>query len=200
MSQRTITLAIAGLLASVAFASTAAAQEQADAAPALDPEIAGALAPLPDHLRAGATVMGYRDGHLVMLREGTNGLICLGDKAEQEGFHAACYHKDLEPFMARGRALTAEGHERPAIDSLRQAEIESGTLPFPKEPRALYNVWSEHEFDPSVGEAPESGRLHVVYTPYATEESTGFSATPANNRPWLMYAGKPWAHLMISVK
>jgi hypothetical protein len=200
MSHRTIALSVVGLVASAAFVSSAAAQDQPDAAPTVDPEIAGAVTPLPDHLRAAATVMGYRDGRLVLLREGTNGLICLGDKAEQEGFHAACYHKDLDPFMARGRALKAEGQEGAAIDSLRQAEIENGTLSFPKEPRALYNVWSQHEFDPTLGEAPESGRLHVVYMPYATEESTGFSATPANDRPWLMDPGMPWAHLMISVK
>ena len=92
MSHRTIALSVAGLVASIAFAGSAVAQEQADAAPTVDPEIAGAVAPLPDHLRSGAAVMGYRDGHLVMLREGTNGLICLADKADQEGFHAALQH------------------------------------------------------------------------------------------------------------
>jgi hypothetical protein len=197
MSHRTIALSVAGLVASIAFAGSAVAQEQADAAPTVDPEIAGAVAPLPDHLRSGAAVMGYRDGMLVMIREGSNMLVCLGDDPDQEGFHTACYHKDLQPFMARGRALKAEGHERPAIDSIRQAEIEDGSLPFPLEPRTLYSLFSQNEFDPALGEAPESGGLYVVYTPYATEESSGLSATPARDRPWLMYAGKPWAHVMI---
>lgn len=197
MSHRLIALTAAMLLT----AGTARAQEEGAAAPAApaDPEIAGAVAPLPDHLRDGATVMGFRNGALEVIRNGTNMLICVADDPDQEGFHAACYHKDLEPFMARGRALRAEGHERPAIDSARQAEIENGTLAFPKDSRTLYNMFSENEFDPALGEAPESGRLYVVYTPYATEESSGLSATPARDRPWLMYAGKPWAHVMISV-
>lgn len=201
MSHRTIALLFAGLVAGTVAVGTAAAQEQdvAAAAPStpVDPEIGGAVAPLPEHLREGATVMGYRDGSLVMLREGTNMLICLADNPDDDRFHSACYHKDLEPFMARGRALKAEGHERPAIDSIRQAEIEDGALPFPMEPRTLYSLFSEHAFDPETGEVPEAGGLYVVYTPYATEESSGLSAQPARDRPWLMYSGKPWAHVMI---
>ena len=43
---KTIALFVAGLAASGAFAGSAVAQEQADAAPTVDPEIAGAVAPL----------------------------------------------------------------------------------------------------------------------------------------------------------
>ena len=39
----------------------------------------------------------------------TNKLICISDDPVKEGFNCVCYHKDLEPFMARGRALKAEG-------------------------------------------------------------------------------------------
>lgn len=175
------------------IATPASAQELA-----VDQQIAGAISPLPDNLRDGATVMGYQQGQLVELRRGSNVMICLADDPEQTGFHAACYHEDLEPFMARGRALRAAGHETAAVDSARQAEIEAGTLALPLEPRALYSVSSRLEFDPATGTIPQARGLYVIYIPFATEQSTGISAKPAGDRPWLMYPGKPWAHVMIS--
>ncbi len=192
MVYRTLVSLSVGLGASVLGGLVACAQES----PAAE-QIAAAVSPLPESMREGAAVLGYRRGRLVSLREGTNGMICLADDPAQEGFHAACYHEDLEPFMARGRALRAEGRERDAIDSIRQAEIEAGTLPMPGEPRALYSLSSKLAFDPAVGSAPESSGLYVIYMPYATEQSTGITATPGAG-PWLMFPGKPWAHLMIA--
>ena len=42
-----------------------------------------------------------------------------------------------------------------------------------------------------------ASKLLSFYIPYATEASTGISAMPLTDQPWLMYPGKPWAHLMI---
>ena len=192
MVYRTLASLSVVFTASVLGGLAACAQES----PAAE-QIAAALSPLPESMREGAAVLGYRRGKLVSLRAGTNGMICLADDPAQEGFHAACYHQDLEPFMARGRALRAEGKEREAIDSIRQAEIEAGGLAMPLEPRALYSLSSKLAFDPATGSAPESSGLHVIYIPYATEESTGITATPGAG-PWLMYPGKPWAHVMIA--
>jgi hypothetical protein len=161
-------------------------------------QLTQAVAPLPEPLRAGAAVMGYRGRKLVPLREGTNAMICLADDPGRDGFHAACYHEDLDPFMALGRALRTAGYERPAIDSARAAQIEAGTLTMPDGPRALYSLSADGEFDPTTGTAPNMSGLHVIYMPYATEESTGIATTPARDRPWLMFPGKPWAHVMIS--
>jgi hypothetical protein len=193
MLHRTIVVATIALSASAASGLTACAQE-----PPTAQQIAGAVSPLPETLQEGAAVMGYRGGRLVSLRDGSNSLICLADNPKQEGFHAACYHEDLEPFMARGRALRAEGHQRPAIDSARQAEIEQGTLAMPREPRALYSLSSEQEFDHAAGPPTDASGLYVIYMPYATEETTGIATQPAGDRPWLMFPGKPWAHVMIS--
>jgi hypothetical protein len=181
------------LFASCALGAGAHSQE-----PAADIQIVQAVSPLPEAMRAGAAVLGYRGGHLVTLREGTNAMVCVADDPARAGFHAACYHRDLEPFMARGRELRAAGHQRPAVDSVRQAEIESGALAMPLEPRALYSLTSEREFDPASGAAPETRGLYVIYVPYATEQSSGISAVPARDRPWLMFPGTPWAHVMIS--
>ncbi len=172
----------------------AVTQEKSD-----DRVIAEAVSALPEPLRAGAEVRAFRGGELVKIREGSNGLICLGDDPTQEGWHVACYHRDLEPFMARGRELRAQGIAgRAAIDSVRAAEIESGKLTFPKGPTSLYSLFArEGTFDPATGEAEGARGLYVIYMPYATEASTGLSAVASRERPWLMFPGKPWAHVMI---
>lgn len=193
MPLRAIVIPTLALSASVLGGLTACAQQ-----PSADQQIAGATSPLPESLRGGAAVLGFRDGRLVSLREGTNAMICLADDPAEAGFHAACYHEELEPFMSRGRELRAEGRQRPAIDSVRETEIEAGTLAMPREPRALYSLSSDQEYDPTSGVPSDASGLYVIYMPYATEESTGISATPAGDRPWLMFPGKPWAHVMIS--
>src|SRR6266705_383782 len=69
-------------------------------------QIAAALLAAPKGLREDATVLGYTsEGTLVVLRKGTGPMICLASNPKEEQFHVACYHRSLEPFMARGRAL-----------------------------------------------------------------------------------------------
>ena len=94
----------------------------------------------------------------------------------------------------RARGIT----ERPEIDRIRLAEIESGELAFPDGPAALYSLFAnDGAFDASTGEAEGARGLYVIYVPYATEESLGISAVSSRDRHWLMFPGKPWAHIMI---
>lgn len=162
-------------------------------------QIAEAVSALPIPLRADATVLGYRDGNtLVTLREGSNPLICLADDPARENWHVACYHTDLDPFMARGRELRAEGKNRREVHAIRLAEIESGELEMPHQPTALYTLTGPAgSFDPGTGEVCGARGLHVLYVPYATEATIGVSETPSRERPWLMFPGQPWAHIMI---
>ncbi len=162
-------------------------------------QIAEAVSPLPETLRGGAAVLRYGDGYgrMVVLREGTNTMICLADDPMREGFHTACYHESLGPFMARGRELRAQGKNGGERRAIRIAEIEAGTLTMPDHPAALYSLTGEEGiFDPATGTAPGAAGLYVVYVAYATEESSGISARPAAEGPWLMGAGTAWAHIM----
>jgi len=163
--------------------------------------IAEAVSPLPESMRQGATVMAFTARGLETVRTGDNSMICLADDPAREGFHAACYHKDLEPFMARGRELRAEGKDGNESRAIRFAEIEAGELAWPKQARALYSISSDAEggLDYGAGKIPGAAGLHVIYVPYATEETIGVPTVPARNRPWLMHPGTPGAHLMINV-
>lgn len=163
-------------------------------------QVAAAVLPLPADLRAGATVMGYREpGKLVVLRQGTNGMNCLALYVVRQDFHVACYHQGLEAFMARGRELRAQGvTNATAIDSVRYAEIASGKLKMPAM-GALYSVTApKANYDAATNTVREGGLLAVVYIPGATAASTGLSAQPRRDGPWLMFPGTPKAHIMMS--
>lgn len=163
--------------------------------------IAQAVSPAPSTLRAAATVLGADStGKLVTLRKGTNDLICLADDPHQKNFHVSCYFKALEPFMARGRALRAQGLSSDSADSVRAHEIRAGKLAMPKTPTALYQYGASRDQVSDTG-VQGARYLYVVYMPYATPASTGLTAQPLNDGgPWLMYPGKPWAHIMIAPK
>jgi len=161
-------------------------------------QIAAAILAAPADRRAGARVLGYDDkGALVTLREGTNDQVCLADNPKENGINVACYHKDLEPFMTRGRVLAAEGVKTTEREDIRHKEIAAGTLKMPKEPRSLA-VLTGTAFDAATGTIADAYTRWVVYTPFATPESSGLSVTPVPGGPWLMYPGKGTAHIMIN--
>ncbi len=148
-----------------------------------------------------ATVLGYGDdGELVTLREGTGDLVCLADDPADDRFHVACYHEGLEPFMARGRELRARGLGATDRARIRHEEIDAGKLEMPREPTSLSTLSGE-SFDPETGEVKGAERTYVIYTPYATVESTGLPPKPNPDQPsapWIMRMGTPSAHVMIT--
>lgn len=168
------------------------------APPPLDEQVAVAVLPLPADLRDGATVMGYREaGTLEVIRAGRNGMRCLALYVTRPDFHVACYQESLEPFMARGRELRAEGLGTAQIDSVRFREIRAGTLPMPTA-AALYSLTGDKSgFDAAARTVRGASQLSVVYVPGATPESIGLSPRPTRDGPWLMNPGTPKAHIMI---
>lgn len=189
----------------VAFAFLGCGPAGSAQIPPPDVQVTEATRPLPPALGEGAAVLGYEgDGSLVRLREGDGLFVCLADDPSDDAFHVACYHRDLEPYMARGRELQAEGVEDRESIARRWEEIEAGSLPFPEGPAVLYSVSAESREALGVGEAgpdggePDGGRrLTVLYVPYATAEETGLPTDPGAGLPWLMLSGTPTAHVMV---
>jgi hypothetical protein len=102
--------------------------------PSAEIQIKTAVLAAPEDKRAGAMVYGYdAKGEFIVLRKGTNEIVCLADNVKQDGFSVSCYHKDLEPFMARGRELKAAGKTFQEIFDIREAEAKSGKLVMPKQ-------------------------------------------------------------------
>lgn len=163
-------------------------------------QIAGALEAAPEPLRANATVLGWRDGKTYVMQKGTSDILCVADQPGDARFQVACYHQSLEPFMARGRELRAEKRTHPQIDSLRLADIQAKKWSMPTAPTTLYNLAAPADsVDATTGLPRGANRWYVVYIPGATEASSGLSIKPdGTGRPWLMYPGMPWAHIMIT--
>ncbi|MEO1228159.1 MAG: hypothetical protein AAFZ18_04570 [Myxococcota bacterium] len=166
--------------------------------PSVEDQMAAALQAAPEDMRAAATVLAYRAGPtLARVRIGKGDLVCLADDPAKDGFQAACYHRELEPYMARGRALRAQGVLGQDNRAQRWAEIEAGKLVFPKQPRALY-VLHGAGWDPATKEVKDAYLRWVVFTPYATPESTGLTTQASPSAPWLMFPGTAGAHIMIN--
>ncbi len=180
-----ILLAVASLLVSL----QASAQSQSQI-------IAKALSPLPEDLRADATVYTYDEatGERITLKEGTNHVECRPTDAE--GF-TRC-----NPIYLRGRndlsaKLQAQGLEGDALSAaLQEAEDEGRIAP------RRFGSLSYRRFD-----TPDRIQyLFVVSLPNATPESLGMPTGPQRDNalagrgtPWMMRPGTPGAHLMIPI-
>jgi len=181
-------------LSLAALAGIAAAAD----VPSPQVQIAGAVLAAPAELRDGAAVLGLdAQGARVLIREGKNEMICLASDPTKTAFNAACYHKDLEPFMARGRELLAQKITGAKRNEIRFKEVEDGKLPMPREPRTLY-VLTGSGFDSAAGKVQDPYLRWVIYVPFATPQTTGLSTKGSDGAPWLMSAGTAGAHIMIN--
>ena len=158
--------------------------------------IAKALSPLPEDLRADATVYTYDEvtGERITLKEGTNHVECRPTDAE--GF-TRC-----NPIYLRGRndlsaKLRAQGLEGDALTAaIQQAEDEGRIAP------RRFGSLSYRRFD-----TPDRIQyLFVISLPNATPEDLGMPTGPQRDNalagrgtPWMMRPGTPGAHLMIPI-
>jgi len=185
------------LLALLSFALVPSIMAGSDIMSAKD-QAASSILAAPEDRRAEAAVLGYSaSGKLITLREGSNDLVCLADDPKKDKLSVACYHKELEPYMARGRELIAQGITGKERNAVRWEEIADGKLNMPREARTLY-VLTGSGFDAAAGEVKEPYLRWVIYKPYATPESTGLSTRPSPGGPWLMSSGTAGAHIMIN--
>ncbi|HYC84445.1 MAG TPA: hypothetical protein VEB86_04450 [Chryseosolibacter sp.] len=169
--------------------------------PSAQIQVRAAVLAAPEEQREKATVYGFSDkGEFVLLRKGENEMVCIADDPQQPGFNASCYHKDLEPFMARGRELKKDGKNQQQIFDIREAEVKAGKLVMPKQPATLFVYsTSDEKYNRETGQVIDAYLRYVIYIPYATAESTGLPLKPdAPGMPWIMDPGTHRAHIMIN--
>ena len=187
------------VMIAMGLALTVQAQENI---PTAEVQIKSAVLAAPEAARNDAKVYGYDgEGNLVVLREGSNGMICLADDPNNPGFSVSCYPQSLEPFMERGRMLRSEGKSFKDIFDQREKEVKNNSLKMPAAGTTLFVFYSNDEaaFNPKTGEVNGGNFRYVVYIPYATAESTGLPLSPeAPGMPWIMDPGTHRAHIMIN--
>ena len=186
-------------VAQLGLVATALAQTPTVLSP--EAQIKTAVLAAPADKREGATVYGYTaKNEFVVLRKGTNEMICLADDPAQKGLSVSCYHKDLDPFMERGRILKKEGKKPAEILAAREQEVKDKKLKMPEHPSTLFSYTAKDEdYTPATGDVKNGYLRYVVYIPYATAESTGLPLKPeAPGMPWIMDPGTHRAHIMIN--
>lgn len=192
MNRFALPLILAALAFGVAPASAQHPWSELDAGM----QITLALQAAPAEARHDATVQGYdADGTFVTLREGEGELVCMAPAPGREQFEVSCHHRGLEPYFARGRELLAQGITGNDRTRTRWEEYQAGTLPIPY--GTVNYILTGSGFDPETGEIRDASTRWVIYTPMATQESTGLSTRPGAVVPWLMFAGTPGSHIMI---
>lgn len=190
---------ILSIIALVTFVFNTQAQTKKEVLPA-DLQIKIAVQAAPVEFREQAKVYGYdTEGKFVTLREGTNGYICLAPDYKMSTYYAYCYPESLEPLMARGRELIAEG-KRKERDKIRDQEFRDGKLTIPQTPTTLYGYWGEAaNVNAETGEIKDAKRRYVIYVPFAKAADLGLSNKHNNlGMPWLMDEGTYKAHIMIT--
>ncbi len=169
--------------------------------PSAEIQIKTAVLAAPEEKRDNAMVYGYSEkGDFVVLKKGSNDMVCLADDPGQKGFNVSCYHKDLDAFMERGRQLKKEGKSHTEVFNIREEEVKAGKLRMPKDPTSLFVFTADDDqYNRSTGEVENGYLRYVIYIPYATTESTGLPLKPdAPGMPWIMDPGTHRAHIMIN--
>ena len=150
--------------------------------------IAEITAPLPERLRAGATVRDRAsDGSVRLVRQGTNGLTC-SRRAQPLRVTVMCIDDRVQPYMAAFGKLSSEAVSAGEAATRITAALDDGTIPAPPA-GALFHILS----------GPDRDRVKLlvgVFLPDATAASTGLS-TERTDGTWLMCPGTRRAHIMM---
>ena len=167
----------------ISIAASGQHKESKPKAESREAKIARALSAAPADIASAAKVVEQdENGHQTTLREGSNGFTCFSGHRGAVG---------AQPFCANAPALQWESdlaqhkpkptNSEPGIEYMLAGGTDwSATNPYAtsgtpiKEPPHWMIMWP---FDPA---------------------STGLPTTPKLTGTWIMYAGTPWAHLMIN--
>ena len=153
-------------------------------------KIKSAMSAAPRSVSGDATIMDFPskpDADFVTLREGGNGWTCFPNDPSTPG---------VDPICGDGQSMkwfeAWFAHKKPKLDSdgfaymLRGGSDPSNTDPFATKPAA--------------GEDWMTAPPHVMVFPKHPRSLRGVTSDMDNGGPWVMYAGTPYAHMMIPTR
>jgi hypothetical protein len=179
MGDHRVLAAIALVLCTVCAMTPARADEPAAA------QIARALAAGPAAITASATVVNFdAHGKMVTLRKGNNGWTCIAG-------HPGVVGED--PICADQQAMIWAG------DMMAHKPKPTSTKPGIAYMLAGGHDWSATDPWATKGTPFAQPPHWMILWPYDPKTS-GLSATPSMTGTWIMWAGTPYAHLMINQK
>jgi hypothetical protein len=148
--------------------------------------IKSALAAAPADIAKGAAVVAPGpDGKMVQLKAGTNGFTCIPDQPQTPGKDAMCLDAQsmiwAQSWMAHD---PAPKNTAPGVTYMLSGGSDiSATDPWAK-------VVPGQKF-------VESPPHYMILWPFDAK-ATGLSTIPSKKGSWIMFAGTPYAHLMIN--
>ena len=146
-------------------------------------KIKRALSAGPPDIAKAAKVVDFDDqGKMTVLREGTNGFTCFPGHPNVVGDDAMCA-------------------DAPSMQWLNDA-MSHKPKPTNTQPGVTYMLaggtdWSGSDPSASSGTPIQEPPHWMIMWPFDAT-TTGLPTTPKNSGTWIMYAGTPWAHLMIN--
>lgn len=148
--------------------------------------ITSALAAAPPDIAKGAAVIAPGpDGTMVQIRPGTNGFTCLPDQPETPGKDAMC----LDP-QAMIWAQSWMAHDPvPKNTAPGIAYMLSGGSDI-----SANDPWAKIVPGQTFVESPPHWMVMWAFD----AKATGLNTTPQKSGTWIMFAGTPYAHLMIN--
>ena len=157
-------------------------------AQSVEEEIARAVAAAPPRAQADATVVSWDGSSLVVLRQGSNGILCWDDTSP-EGFSATCTSEANRARVEQNFEFNSSGGTREEIQALFAEAEANGTRAVSEFGTIYYHL---------DGADQESARSHIsIVVPFATAESLGLPDSGRNDGVWIMGAGTSTAHLMV---
>jgi hypothetical protein len=188
------------LLLALSTAAVSVVRGQA-AVPSPADQVAAAVLPLPQSLQAGAGVRGYTaDLALVVLRPGTNSMMCTADRPGDERFDVRCYDRSFLAVMDWRRELVRAGLDSASLEQRFLEGIQSDTHRLPDHPTAGYRMLGPiAAYDPGTHTAgPAIRKWQSIHFPYRTAAELGLPTDEENAMPFVMASGTWWAHVMIT--
>jgi len=138
----------------------------------------------PRSISDNATVMAADDsGKMVKIRAGTNGWTCIPDEPTTPGLDPMCIDKSgMEWVSALIAKKPKPSNTTPGLIYMLQGGSDiSATNPFA--------TTTDHYVS--------SPAHFMIMWPYDAK-TTGFATTPKKTGSWIMWAGTPYAHLMVN--
>jgi hypothetical protein len=148
-------------------------------------KIANAVTAAPSFISEKATIEEWRDGKAVTLRASSSGWTCMPTDPAKEGNEPMCLDEEWTSFM--------HAHSTKATPHVKRVGVgymiapggapTSNTDPFAKQ-ATPDNEWA---YDPP----------HVMLLVTDPRELKGMPTKRQSGGPWVMWAGRPYAHVMV---
>lgn len=149
--------------------------------------IASAMAAAPQEIASGATIVEVgADGALAELRAGTNGWLCMPDNPNTPGPDPMCADQAWQQWFGAYMERSA-----PQISQVGTAYMLAGG--------ADASNSDPFAAGPAAGQQWIISGPHIMTLPVDPAQLAGYPTEPGPGRPYVMWAGTPYAHLMVPV-